>query len=145
MEKEVAFVIVLAPLLAADPFTYGYPPLTFLLKPSTSDHLRTELHVLTEVKCFAHFIQVSPDVWTVREEGWPVRIECEIEHIGMAWDIASSSRVSILEPGSTDVVVLLIDLKVHVHCMLLHLVGTEYARQPGTYAYYSHSAAVRIV
>ena len=53
-----------------------HQPFARLLLPVAADNLGVEGHVFAEPPDIAHFIQVLPDVWAVREEARPVGLDC---------------------------------------------------------------------
>ena len=83
MKQEMTVIFELLWLLAWAGLSQFDSPLSFLIVPVAADHLSSESHVLPEIKGFADFVKVLPDVGTVTEKARPVRVQCELVSVGM--------------------------------------------------------------
>jgi hypothetical protein len=88
----------------------------------TAYYLCGKGHVLSKIPGSAHPVEVSPDIFCWAEEAWPVWVECEGIGIGMTWDVASATRISVQKPCTSYICVAFIDLELNILHMLLNFV-----------------------
>ena len=53
-------------------------PHALLFIPVAANNSCIEVHVLAKAECLAHFVEILPDIWGVREEARPICIESEL-------------------------------------------------------------------
>ncbi len=117
-----------------------YKPFASFLLPVRSDNFCAEMHVFTEAPDFANLVEVLPDIRRVAEEPWPVGIQGKWICIGMRRNVTGSTcskvslpryrspvpimltRISVLQPGPTNFLVLLVDDMFHIREGLLDVV-----------------------
>ncbi len=93
-------------------------------------HLAAEPDALPQSELLGHALEVGQQVGLRREPRHPVVGLREGEAVELVRHVHPAARVHVLEPGATDLVVLLEDC--HVHAGLAEPVGRGQARGPGT-------------
>ena len=83
VEKKVAFLLKLSFFAGCRLLTEGDLPFTHVVLPLGSGSFGVECHVLAQVENIADLFEVLLYVWSVREETRPVRVQSEIECVGM--------------------------------------------------------------
>jgi hypothetical protein len=142
---------------------YVYIPLSSILVPVCCGDFVLKFHILEQIVVHSDLLEVLPDLGRLRIVLRPIGIPCPCELIRSRRNIACASRVSgtasattswhtqsslpVLEPRSTNILVLLIDLDFDILKPLLRELGETYPTRASANVNYSHLAlrAVRLV
>lgn len=94
-----------------------------IVKPLCADNFMVKFDMLLKVVAYGDVLHILPDFLRARVVLGPVRLPLPAILVGNTWDVACTSRISILKPSPSNVGVLLIDGEIDILRVCLYGAG----------------------